>query len=98
MVMALTRRAFVQTIGAGAAGVAASSYIGARGREDSIWSLFEPRPASAAPVPIVISSNENPLGPGRTVLDAVRAAFGVDGRAPGRYSLSADDLVAVITK
>ncbi len=33
----LTRRSFVQTVGIGAA-----AYIGARGRENSLWSALEP--------------------------------------------------------
>ena len=38
----LTRRRFVQTVGVGAAGAYASSWIGARGRENSLWDAFEP--------------------------------------------------------
>jgi histidinol-phosphate aminotransferase len=47
---------------------------------------------------IVISSNENPIGPGPKVLDAIRAAFGADGSRPGRYSGSARDLIDVLAK
>ena len=76
----LTRRRFVQTVGIGAAGALTSSYIGARGRENSIWSLLEPTLAAPSNrASIVLSSNENPLGPGKTVLDAIQAAFGADG-------------------
>jgi histidinol-phosphate aminotransferase len=96
--MPLTRREFVQTIGVGAAGALTSSHIGARGRENGVWAAFEPSLAAAEPGAIVLSSNENPLGPGKTVLDAVRAAFGDGGRAPGRYSGSAGELIGVITK
>jgi histidinol-phosphate aminotransferase len=87
--MALSRRGFVQTIGAGAAG----AWIGARGRENSIWSAFEPALQAIEPGMIVLSSNENPLGPGKTVMKAVRAAFGEGGRAPGRYSSTTGDLI-----
>ena len=86
--MPLSRRVFVQTLGAGAAGVLTSSYIGARGREHSVWSLMEPSLGAVQPGTIVLASNENPLGPGRTVLDAVRTAFGANGAAPGRYSFN----------
>jgi histidinol-phosphate aminotransferase len=72
----LSRRRFVQTLGAGAAG----AWIGARGREASLFS-FE-QPLSAAEKMIILSSNENPLGPGQTVLNAVRGAFGLAGRYP----------------
>jgi histidinol-phosphate aminotransferase len=47
---------------------------------------------------IVLSSNENPLGPGKTVMRAVRAAFGEGGRAPGRYSGTAGDLIDATAK
>jgi histidinol-phosphate aminotransferase len=92
--MALTRRRFVQTVGIGAA----ASYIGARGREASVWSTFEPSIFAAEPGTIVLSSNENPMGPGKTVVDAVRAAFGPTGATPGRYSGSSGDLIDAIAK
>ncbi len=81
--MSLSRRRFVQTLGIGAAGAVTSSFIGARGREHAVFSLFEP-PVFAADR-IILASNENPLGPGKKVLDAVRAAFGANGGVPGRY-------------
>jgi histidinol-phosphate aminotransferase len=63
------------------------SWIAARGRENSIWSVAPELQAAQAPASmIVLSSNENPLGPGKTVLDAVQRAFGPTGAAPGRYS------------
>ena len=90
----LTRRRFVQTtVGAGAA-----AYIGARGRENSIWSAFEPTLEAVAPGMICLSSNENPLGPGAAVLDAVTSAFGPAGATPGRYSGSSRDLIDAIAK
>ena len=80
----LTRRAFVRTAGVGAFGALAASWIGARGREHSVWAAFEPTLQAVEPGQIVLASNENPLGPGHAVLDAVEAAFGPDGRKPGR--------------
>jgi histidinol-phosphate aminotransferase len=76
--MSLSRRRFVQTLGVGAAG----AWIGARGREASLFSLEQPLSAAEAQKMIIISSNENPLGPGQKVLDAVRGAFGEAGRYP----------------
>jgi histidinol-phosphate aminotransferase len=93
--MALTRRRFVRTVGAGAAGALTSSWIGARGREHGVWSGFEPTVQAVAPGQIVLASNENPLGPGRAVMAAVRAALG-DGRRPGRYSGSSRELIEAI--
>src|SRR5688500_13861340 len=89
----LTRRTFVHTVGIGAA-----AYIGARGRENSIWSAIEPTLEAVAPGVICLSSNENPLGPGPAVLDAVKAAFGPAGATPGRYSGSSRDLIDAIAK
>jgi histidinol-phosphate aminotransferase len=96
--MALTRRSFVRTVGIGAAGALTSSYIGARGRENFIWSALDMPLHAVEPGMIVISSNENPMGPGPKVLEAVRAAFGADGSRPGRYSGSARDLIDVLAK
>jgi len=96
--MALTRRGFVQTIGIGAAGALTRSCIGARGRENALWSMVEPTLQAVEPGVIVLASNENPLGPGATVMNAVKAAFGEGGRAPGRYSHSSGDLIDAIAK
>ena len=74
--MALSRRSFVRTAGIGAAGALTSSFITSRGRENMIWSALEPTLHAVEPGTIVISSNENPMGPGAKVLDAIRAAFG----------------------
>jgi histidinol-phosphate aminotransferase len=90
--MSLSRRGFVQTMSIGAA----AAWVGARGRENSLWSAFEPGLAAVEPGMIVLSSNENPLGPGKTVMKAVRAACGEGGRAPGRYSNAGGDLTDAI--
>jgi histidinol-phosphate aminotransferase len=89
----LTRRTFVQTAGLGMA-----AYIGARGRENSIWSAFEPTLEAVDPGVICLSSNENPGGPGKKVLDAVKNAFGPSGARPGRYDSSQGALIEAIAK
>jgi histidinol-phosphate aminotransferase len=89
----LTRRTFVQSVGIGAA-----AWIGARGRENAIWSAFEPTLEAVDPGIICLSSNENPGGPGRVVLDAVKAAFGPGGAKPGRYDGSAGALTEAIAQ
>jgi histidinol-phosphate aminotransferase len=96
--MALTRRGFVQAAGIGAAGAFAHAWIGARGRENALWSAVEPTVDAAESGLIILASNENPLGPGAHVLDAVKAAFGEGGRAPGRYSNAGRDLIDAIAK
>jgi histidinol-phosphate aminotransferase len=47
---------------------------------------------------IVLSSNENPLGPGKAVLEAVQRAFGPAGAAPGRYSGAAGQVAEALAK
>jgi histidinol-phosphate aminotransferase len=89
----LTRRRFVQTVGIGAA-----AYIGARGRENAIWSAFDTRVEALEPGVICLASNENPLGPCKAVLDAVKEAFGPTGGTPGRYSGAGRDLIDAIAK
>lgn len=96
--MALTRRRFVRNAGIGAAGAMATSFISARGRENFIWSAIEPAVHAVEPGVICISSNENPVGPGKKVLDAIQAAFGADGGRPGRYSGSSGDLIDVLAR
>ena len=91
----MNRRLFVQTMGAGAAG----AWIAGRGLEGGLWRELEA--AQAAPgamSPIILSSNENPMGPGKAVLDAVKAAFGPANAAPGRYSGAAGALIETIAK
>jgi histidinol-phosphate aminotransferase len=89
----LTRRSFVQT-----AGIGMAAYIGARGRENSIWAAFQPTLEAVEPGVICLSSNENPGGPGKAVLEAVRNAFGPSGARPGRYDGSQGGLIEAIAK
>jgi histidinol-phosphate aminotransferase len=89
----LTRRTFVQTVGTGVA-----AYIGARGRENSLWSMLEPTLEAVAPGMLCLSSNENPQGPGQVVLDGIKAAFGPAGARPGRYDGTSRPLIDAIAK
>jgi histidinol-phosphate aminotransferase len=89
----LSRRSFVQTVGIGAA-----AYIGARGRENSLWSAFEPTLEAVGPGIICLSSNENPTGPGTAVLGAIQTAFGPTGARPGRYDGGSGALIEAIAK
>jgi histidinol-phosphate aminotransferase len=78
--MSLSRRSFVQTLSAGAA----AAWVAGRGREAGLFS-FEALNAAeqnAAASPLILSSNENPAGPGQAVLDAVRGVFTSTGRYP----------------
>lgn len=96
----VTRRDFVRTVGVGAAGALGTSWIGARGREDSIWSMLEPglHASELQGSVIPLSSNENPLGASQAVLDAITSAFGPAGATPGRYSSATTELRDVLAK
>jgi histidinol-phosphate aminotransferase len=88
--MSLSRRRFVQTVSAGAAGL----WVAGRGREAALFDLgFETLHAQTNS-PIILASNENPLGPGRAVLDAVRAGFGELGRYQFATAAEVTELVA----
>jgi histidinol-phosphate aminotransferase len=95
--MSLSRRAFVQTLGIGAAGALGSSFIGARGREGFLRSALEAHLYAADPGMILLSSNENPMGPAPAVLQAVRAVAN-DAPRPGRYVNQRDTEDAVTAK
>ena len=87
--MSLSRRSFVHTVGAGAAGI----FIAGRGREGAFFGedtlLAQGRRA------ILISSNENPLGCHPDVLAAVTGSMG----EAGRYAFAtADQVTALVAK
>src|SRR5438105_8120488 len=92
--MTLSRRKFVQTVGIGA-GAALTSNIWGRGREHSVWSAIEPDLQAVERGVICIASNENPVGPGKKVLDTVRALL-EGGAKPGRYSNQTGELAESI--
>ena len=66
-----------------------AAYISARGHEAWASELFEGRIATPFPnsqtSDIILSSNENPLGPGQHVLDAMRGIIGPEGAGAARY-------------
>jgi histidinol-phosphate aminotransferase len=75
--MSFTRRAFVRAVGVGGASMLAL--------HRHAWAeLFQVPGAARPPRPLLLHNNENPLGPGPAVLDAVRSALGQGGPA-GRY-------------
>ena len=92
--MALTRRRFVQTAGIGA-GAALTSNIWGRGREHRVWSALEPDLQAVERGVICIASNENPVGPGKAVLDSLRSLL-EGGAKPGRYSNQTGQLTEAI--
>jgi len=92
--MALSRRQFVQTVGIGA-GAALTSSVWGRGRENSVWSAFEPELQAVERGVVCIASNENPVGPGQKVLDSLRKVL-EGGTRPGRYSGQMGELTEAI--
>jgi histidinol-phosphate aminotransferase len=86
--MSLSRRSFVHTLGAGAAGL----WVGARGREGSLFG--EALLAQGQTPSVILSSNENPLGCHRDVLASVRAAMTEAGRYPFADAFEVTELVA----
>ena len=75
--MSFTRRTFVKVVGIGGASLLAA-------RRDAWAELVQAPGSSRPPRPLLLHNNENPLGPGQAVLDAVRGALGQGGPA-GRY-------------
>ena len=57
-----------------------------------------PTPAPDAASPILLDSNENPLGPGPAAMDALTRAFVDAGRYPSNARPSMTDLRAAIAK
>ncbi|PYR18405.1 MAG: hypothetical protein DMF94_20175 [Acidobacteria bacterium] len=92
--MALSRRQFVRTAGIGA-GAALTSSVWGRGRENRVWSPFEAELQAVDRGVICIASNENPVGPGKKVLDSLRGLL-EGGARPGRYSNQTAELTGAI--
>lgn len=91
--MAVSRRAFVRSVGVGGASVL-SGVFGARGAEAWTGSAGQ-SPAPGATSLIRLDSNENPDGPGTRTLDAVRRAFPESSLYPHR---AGTDLPAAIAR
>lgn len=81
--MALSRRSFMKAVGVGAVSGMTGSFINARGLEAWRWGAEEPAPPDSSE--ILLSSNENPLGPGKTVVGAIDEALGSNGLTAARY-------------
>jgi histidinol-phosphate aminotransferase len=91
--MALSRRAFFRTVGAGGAGALYGSFFTraellAGGQQGAATLRYDPEA-------IVININENPRGPGDAALEALRGRVNV---RVGRYPDNVRDLEATIAK
>jgi histidinol-phosphate aminotransferase len=101
----VSRREFVASLGVGAAAAGAASagilslpLISARGREAQAQGVADrkaDRRMAAQPGMVRIDSNENPVGPGRRVYDAIRRHLDESNRYP---VLAEDDLMETIAK
>jgi histidinol-phosphate aminotransferase len=93
--MALSRRAFVRTVGINGA---LAAMVGGRGSEALAGFVpggrQAPAQGTAGPPPIFLDSNENPYGPCAASLDAIRATFGDACRYPHNFV----DLIAALAK
>lgn len=105
--MSVSRREFLSTVGVGGAalgaagaGVLSFPLISARGREalyaqGIVADRKADRRMAAQPGMIRIDSNENPVGPGKKALDAIRQGFDLANRYP---VLGEDDLMETIAR
>ena len=93
--MSFSRRAFVKTLGVGGAAALSGAYIPRAYDLPSFWT-----PALLAQEgPILLHNNENPLGPGEKVLNAIREHIAPDGAPVGRYPFALmRDLVDAIAQ
>ena len=98
--MLRSRRGFFDVLAGGRAATGAAALFAARGHEAYLAELEQgrnPRPPLPPGVAeIRISSNENPLGPGQKVLDAIVKQFPEAGRYPFNSSPADRNLVEAI--
>ena len=80
--MVQSRRDFVTTFGIGTAGAYIASLVSTKHQESL---AFAAKIGLSVEEVINIANNENPLGPGKAVLDAIDKALGTHGEKPGRY-------------
>ena len=104
--MPVSRRTFMKTAGIGGAGLLSMPLIAARGSEAAratpLASGELPMPLASdvrgayrltAPTALRLDSNENPNGPGKSALDAIRAMFDESPRYP---DVATNDLTQAI--
>ena len=101
--MSVSRRGFLQGLGVGRTSHA-SAFIAARGHEEAVAEAMQqgrnggmqrtPPPPGA----IRISSNENPLGPGKAAIDAILGKFPEANRYPFNSSPLDADLEILLAK
>jgi histidinol-phosphate aminotransferase len=98
--MPVSRRGFLRLVGM-EAGPLSGAFLSARGLEAHLAEAQTQGSRTRPMLPpgvdeIRISSNENPLGPGKTALDAILGKFPEAGRYPFNSTPADGDLVAAI--
>ncbi len=104
--MLRSRRGFLEVLSSGGTGLMTAEWLAARGLEDYLAQAAQPaqpgqarqsRPELPPGVKeIRISSNENPLGPGKTAIDAIVRKFPEAGRYPFNSTPSDSNLGGAI--
>jgi histidinol-phosphate aminotransferase len=101
--MSVSRRGFLQGLGVSRTSHA-SAFIAARGHEEFVAEAMQQgRPLARPPLPpgvqaIRISSNENPLGPGKAAIDAILGRFHEAHRYPFNSTPLDADLEILLAK
>ena len=102
--MPVSRRGFLRLVGTGEPSPFSAAFLSARGFEADQAEAQAPAPRRPRPplppgvTEIRISSNENPLGPGKSVLEAIRGKFPEAGRYPFNSSPPDSVLIATIAE
>ncbi len=99
--MPLSRRSFLNVVGLAETAPLSAALIAAHGREAAVAeAVMAPAEAEAPadPAEIRISSNENPMGPGRAAMEALARAFQDAGRYPTNARPSMGDLRDTIAR
>jgi histidinol-phosphate aminotransferase len=99
--MPVSRRGFLRLVGTADHSPISGAFLSARGLEAYLAEAQTPGARQRPVLPpgveeIRISSNENPLGPGKAALDAILGKFPEAGRYPFNSSPADADLVAAI--
>ena len=105
--MSVTRRGFLQGLGVGRTRSAAAEFMAARGHEEYVAEAMQQgrqggrmqRPSLPTGTEAIrISSNENPLGPGKAAIDAIFGKFPEANRYPFNSSPLDADLEILLAK
>ena len=90
----MNRRSFVQTLGAGAVGLAALEFPRRAAAQTAGTATPAAMPGAAMPTAIRIGSNENPYGPAPSAIEAIgKTALG-GNRYPGQWTQTLTNTIA----